>query len=155
MSTKEKILNSIQPVVKFSRSVRIDTEKASLLAESLKNATLPTWDQELQFRGNAVDTVQYYFLLDSINFCFWAPKDQARWEYKKGVNWIRGYYAFSYAIKEAIKENPELLKPEYLREITLEDFSKIFTGRGDLQLLKERHQIIQENSNILQDKFKG
>lgn len=101
------------------------------------------------------ETIQYYFFLDSINFCFWNKKDKARWEFKKGGQWIHGYYAYSYAIKKAFLKDKRLLDAFYLSNISFPEFSKIFQSRGELLLLKERHKIIQENFKILQNKYQG
>jgi len=155
ISIKEKILTSLNPVIKNSFSVRIDRSKISLLAKKLKKYPIPSWDNISQFLGNSEETIQYYFFLDSINFCFWNIQGKERWEVEKDGKWMHGYYAFAYAIKNAFIANKQLFNASYLSGITFDDFSKIFKGRGELLLLKERREIIQENFKILQEKHNG
>ncbi|MEK9134801.1 MAG: queuosine salvage family protein [Patescibacteria group bacterium] len=155
ISIKEKILRSIDPVVKNSSSVRIDNSKITLLAKKLEKYPIPGWDNVLQFLGSPEETVQYYFFLDSINFCFWNTQEKKRWEFEKDDQWLHGYYAFSYAIKKAFLADKKLLDASYLSEITFDEFAKIFESRGELLLLKERHEIIRENFKILQEKYNG
>lgn len=135
--------------------VEVDPIRIPSFANELKNVDLPVWDNELQFLGNMEETAQYYFFLDSINFCFWAEKGKEKWAFKKGDEWLTGYYAYSYAIKKAVETNKDLLNAKYLSKIPLEEFLGIFHGKNELLLLKERHQIIQENFTILLDKYDG
>src|SRR3989344_2916498 len=152
---KKKILDSLKPVVENSVCVSIDQQKVNSLAEKLKDVPLQHWDNTMQLLGNPEETVQYYFFVDSINFCFWHEKGKERWQFQKDGEWINGYYAFSYAIKQAILKDKNLLNATYLSQIPFDAFSGIFTGRGELLLLKERHRIIQENFSIIQEKYDG
>lgn len=155
MKVKGLILQSIKPVVEKSKHVRINQDRMAKLADKLKERPIPPWDNELQYLGTEENTVQYYFFLDSINFCFWAKRGEKRWSYQKNGEWLKGYYAFSFAIKRAIEENPRLLDANYLSEISFDNFSEIFSGKGKLLLLKERYKIIKENFGILAERFKG
>jgi hypothetical protein len=155
ISIKEKILTSLVSVIKNSSSVHIDDLKIPFLAKKLEKRLVPGWDNVLQFLGNIEETTQYYFFLDSINFCFWNVQEKERWEIEKDGKRIHGYYAFSYAIKNALLTDKRLFNASYLSSITFDDFSKIFKGRGELLLLKERHEIIRENFKILKKKYSG
>lgn len=156
MTVKERILRSVWPVVKHSKEVRIDRKALETLAVSIKEQAIPAWNNDLQLLAeNETETVQYYFFVDSVQGCFWARKGEERWRYKKEGDWIKGYYAFAYAIKEAIQKNKKLLNAEYLRTISLKEFGGIFKGENELQILPERHEIIKENFTILQEKYGG
>ena len=102
MKVREKILNSIKPVIGNSKHVKINHNEIKILAQKLLDIPIPPWDNELQFKESPEETAQYYFFLDSINFCFWAKKEKRKWSYLVKEKWLTGYYAYSYAIKEAI-----------------------------------------------------
>lgn len=155
VTIKIKILNSIKPIVKNSKFVQIDRKALVDFAEKIAKKHLPEWNYTLQFKGNLEDTIQYYFFLDSINFCFWAEKGKEKWKYKKEHKLLDGYYAFSYAIRKAIERNSRLLDANYLSKISFKEFSEIFNGKGELKLLKERHKIIRDNFKILSKKYNG
>ena len=74
MIVKNLILNSIKPVLDSGKFVGINQNKITELANKIKGYPLPVWDNSLQFLGDAKQTAQYYFFVDSINFCFWAEK---------------------------------------------------------------------------------
>ena len=68
--TKNKILDSLIPVVSNPRYVRINKDRIREVATNLVQAKLPLWDNNAQFIGTPAETAQYYFFLDSTNFCF-------------------------------------------------------------------------------------
>ena len=155
MTTREQILGSLQSLVASPKHVFIDYEMLKEKAKDFLKAQIPAWDNELQFIGTPEQTAQYYFFLDSINFCFWAPKGESRWAYKVGEEWISGYYAYSRAIKDAFVRDARFFDAAYLSTISEADFRNIFQGKNTLLLVEERMQIIRENFAILKEKFDG
>ncbi|MBX4187122.1 MAG: queuosine salvage family protein [Candidatus Doudnabacteria bacterium] len=155
MSIKDTILNSLKPVLENSKFVGINQDNIIKLAGKIKDYPLPAWDNTLQLSSDPKQTAQYYFFLDSINFCFWAEKGKERWSFLKDGEWLQGYYAYSYAIKKAFEANPNFSMAEFLAKLSFEDFKKIFEGKNQLLLLEERHKIITENFRILAEKFNG
>lgn len=142
-------------MIQNSQNVKINLEKIPSLAKRLKDCVLPPWDNTLQYSGDAEQTALYYFFLDSINFCFWAEKGNERWSFQKDGEWLRGYYAYSYAIKKSFEQNPNYFKTGYIESLSFAEFAKIFEGKNELLLLKERHEIICENFKILNKNFDG
>lgn len=156
MTTKEKILSSLKPVIDKPEFVTINDNRIAAIAHELLNAPVPAWDNNLQLLGTPEETAQYYFFLDSVNFCFWAEKGKKRWEYLVDGEWVGGYYAYSRAIKDAFLRDRRFFDAVYLREISLEDFGAIFkNGRHALLLVQERAEIIRENFGMLGDHFGG
>ncbi len=154
--THKLILESLEPVIASSKFVKIIPTEIKKLAEELKNEPVPPWDNNLQFLGTSAETLQYYFFLDSINFCFWAPKGKERWHHKINGEKVTGYYAFSVAIKDAFLRDKRFFDAAYLAEISETDFRSIFKGGGgELLLQKERWNIIRENFSISKNKFNG
>lgn len=155
MGLKQKILDAIEPMVKNSESVKIQADKIPGFAKKLLSVQTPPWDNELQFLGEPDQTIQYYFLLDSINFCFWQITDKEKWLFPKCNDWISGYYALSYALKQAALNNPRFLKADYLSSISFDEFAEVLKGKGELLLISERHKIVNENFAILKAKYHG
>lgn len=125
MTIKEKILTSLEPVVENSKFVSINKESIAQLAQKLKDQVVPTPD-EFEFKGSPEETVQYIFFLDSIQGCLWQVKGKERWYYQHDGQWIKGYFAFAYAIKKALENNHQLLDADYLSHISFTEFISIF-----------------------------
>lgn len=155
MTTREQIINSLQSLVASPKHVFIDQAVLKEKVKKFLDMKVPSWDNDLQFIGTPEQTVQYYFFLDSINFCFWAPKGEERWAYKVGEEWMSGYYAYSRAIKDAFVKDSRFFDAEYVSTISDEDFRGIFVGKNTLLLIDERLKIIRENFTILKEKFGG
>src|SRR3989304_5496069 len=153
MTIKEKILDSIAPVLKSSSSVGIDESKIPLLAKKLESRPVPRLDEPLQFPGSPEEAAQFLFFLDSSQGCFWGLTNRERWDFRIGKEWVKGYYAFAHAIKKAFLGHERFFDALYLSEIPFDDFSRIFEGKNELLLLKERHEIIRENFRIIKDKY--
>lgn len=149
-------MGSIEGVLAKPEFVTINTERLAEMAAEMKDAAVPPWDNDLQLLGTPEETAQYYFFLDSTNFCFWTTKSRARWEYQVNGEWQKGYYAYSRALKDAYERDPRMFDANYLRAIPEEDFRAIFAqGRNELLLMDERLAIIRENYGILADKYEG
>jgi hypothetical protein len=156
MTTREKIIQSLAPVLDKPKFVTIQTKRLKEVAVEFLKAEVPLWNNDLHLLGTPQETAQYYFFLDSINFCFWGLKNQARWEYQINGEWVGGYYAYCRAIKDAFLRDQRFFDADYLSEISKKDFELIFSGgRNNLLLIDERHKIIQENFRILRDSFNG
>lgn len=155
MTVKDKILNSIQPVIGHSKHVSINSQAAEALARKIKDTDIPRWNNELQLLSSEEETVQYYFFVDSTQGCSWPLRGKEQWFFKKGNDWIKGYYAVAYAIKQAIIGDKKYLDAGYLNEISFKDFSEIFNGKGELQLMPERHEALKQNFGILKKKYGG
>lgn len=155
MTVKEKILKSLEPVLKAGVFVTIDESKIPILAKKLENIPIPDLDEPLQFSGNSEEIAQYLFFLDSSQGCLWQMRGKERWYFKINGQWQKGYYAFAYAIKKAFLADRRFYDASYLSEISFEDFSKIFDGKNELLLMAERCKNIRENFKILKDKYGG
>jgi len=155
MTTKEKVLDSIKPVLKDSVFVSVNKARVAVFAEKLESQEVPVWENGVDIGGTREGIMHHYFFLDSINFCFWAPKGKKRWSYYKDGEWLTGYFAFGYAIKHAFESDTRFFDSSYLAQISFKDFSHIFEGKNELLLMPERHQIIQENFSILNEKYGG
>ncbi len=155
-TTRQKIIDSLQPILRSDQFVRIVPAGIEKLGIEMVMSLIPPWNNTFQLLGTPEETIQYYFFVDSINCCFWAPKGQERWSYKVGDELISGYYAFSAAIKDAFIKDKRFFDARYLADIPRQDFIEIFSGgKNELLLLEERWKIIKENFSILRDKFGG
>jgi hypothetical protein len=115
----------------------------------------PPWDSFHHFRGTPEETIAYLFVLDTLNFCFWPPLGKPRWEIEYKSQWFSGYYALSVSLKKAIGSDIPITKTDFLANITLEDLKRVLRGKGELQLLKERVEVLRELGQVLLDEYQG
>lgn len=151
----EKILKSTKEVVQQSKKVKIQTQKLKKLARYLKNKKIPTWKKKYHFLDKEKETLQYLFVLSSLNFCFFSEKKQKKWRVKFNNKKISGYFALAFALKKAIIKNSLLLKAKFLASISQNVLQKLLGGEGEIPLLAKRQEILNELGKVLLKNFGG
>ncbi|GIY01518.1 queuosine salvage protein [Caerostris extrusa] len=135
-------------------------EKATdLILECIQKETfsLSSWWKENELipqDPTLTSTLDWIFLLDTLNFSFWADKGKAYKVTFEGKTHT-GYWSLCAAVKRAIKEGYNIISPVYYSTISLVTLAHIFrsdTGT-EIPLFKERHKILIETGKCLIEKF--
>ncbi len=113
------------------------------------------WDARYHFYDGSERTVNWLLLLDALNFCFWAEKDQPRWTIDYQGETLNGYWAEAAALKRAVADDLPLWDAEYLSTISHETVAHIFRGTQTIPLLEQRVENVREVGNILLERFDG
>ncbi len=150
-TTAEVLLNS--------RLVRINFDKLQEVANLVKRKFEKREVLTAEQFGSDDPTPQLIFVLDAINFCFWAKKGQEKWtvEYPKGNFISSGWFALVASIQRAQEEGTPILDADYLKNLRLSETKYIFRSANDrpIPLLKERVRILNEIGAILAEKYQG
>ncbi|MDW8031538.1 MAG: queuosine salvage family protein [Candidatus Bipolaricaulota bacterium] len=144
----KEVLESAQWVVEHAEHVVIDTDALGCRARELARQPLSVaWDG-LHFRDGTARTVQYLFVLDCVNFCFWP---EPRWRYR-GHD---GYIALATALKDTVEREARILNAAFLAQMDRAQLREILDGENEIPLLDERAQILREAGTVLQEKYNG
>ena len=148
------VLKTTAFVVKHARYVKLDhaaiADAADALAE--KRVEPPAWNYEYHFFDGAERTVNYLFLLDALNFCFWGkPKWGITYNGKK----LDGYWALATALKRAIGKHSHLADAEFWVHISPQELAKILRGNTTIPLIPERWRNVRELGAILCEHWGG
>jgi hypothetical protein len=146
-----EVLDAARFVVERSKRVHIHEPAVSSFCETLVRGdfTAPPWDHEIHFFDGAEATVNYLFVLDTLNFCFWPPPGRLKWEIDHGEGTLSGYGALAASLTRAVQSGTPLLDAGYLSRIDLASLRQILGGRGVLQLLPERVKGLNELGAVL------
>jgi len=152
-----EVLRTAKRVAAKSRHVQIDNDALARFCRNLlKQAiNIPPWDRRYHFPGNKDDTVSYLLVLDSLNFCFWPSSGKAKWNIDYGPEQLSGYYALAASLKKAFQAGIPMGKADYLSALTLDQLTRMLGGRGDLQLMERRLEILHELGQVLLSDFGG
>lgn len=144
----KEVLESAQWVVEHAEHVVIDTDTLGRCAHELAQQPLNiVWDG-WHFRDGTARTVQYLFVLDCLNFCFWP---EPRWRYR-GHD---GYVALAMALKDAVMRGDRILDAAFLAQMDSVQLREILDGENEIPLLEERVKILREAGTVLQEKYDG
>ncbi|XP_073986152.1 queuosine 5'-phosphate N-glycosylase/hydrolase [Rhodnius prolixus] len=103
------------------------------------------------------DAVNWIFLLDALNFCFWTKRDDEKFSVELKGKIYTGYFALCAALHKALSNGATLLNPKSFKNLRLEDVRKIFIGLNskEIPLLNERLQCLHEIGEVLEQKYDG
>lgn len=165
ISTRDplKILSSTKRVIENSEYVHFNLDKISEVSELVKNQIAEGVSGEEAavggFTGNYNNDVQLAFIRDVVNFCFWAEKDQPKWqiEWPKGETVAGGAYCLNACFKRALAEKIPILEAEYLAKMKMSEAQNFFRSSNDAEipLVKKRLENLNETGRILQKRFHG
>jgi hypothetical protein len=151
-------------VLETTRIVREKSRFVSINAKALEHFSgdllrepihLPGWDSHYHYSGKPEELVAYLLVLDTLNFCFWPLEEQSRWEIEYKTTRLSGYYALAAALKMAFEKGVPLNDATYLTTLTIVQLKEILGGQGELQLLPERTQNLNELGRVLSADYSG
>ncbi len=153
----EEVLTRARHVAEMSGQVSIDREAVVHFSRKmLEDGTkVPSWNPLYHLCDSSEQMVSYLLVLDSLNFCFWPAPGMKAWEIEYQSRRPSGYYALAAALKRAIESGVPITRAEYLAGLSPGKLKQILTGRGELQLLGERVQILNELGLFLVEKYGG
>ena len=173
------VLKTTAYVVEHARVVKINQDAVARAADALaeKRVEPPAWNYEWHYHDGTERTVNYLFLLDALNFCFWG---RPRWKIEYPISVIAsrqaakqspesvgiasaqktrlamtqhldGYWALAASLKRAIEKNPEFAEAEFLARITPQELADVFAGVGTIPLFTERWRNARELGTTLKN----
>ncbi|MDQ2903979.1 MAG: queuosine salvage family protein [Chloroflexota bacterium] len=156
------ILSSTRQVVEQGEHAWINRDRLSRLslqwAQQAGESTTPgvsVWDERYHFNDGTERTINWLLVLDAVNFCFWAEKDQPRWSIEYKGETLNGYWAEAAALTRAVEEGKPLWDATYLSTMSAEDLAHIFRGTRRMPLFEERLHNIQQVGSVLLARFGG
>jgi len=154
---KNPVFESTRFLIEDPKYVTINQEKIERVSEKFASQGLkiPSWDYDIFPEKNDESTIDFFMLLNTINFAFrdFDTKKKYTINYK-GNEW-RGSQGMIGALKRAIEEGYPLLEGDYLKDVTKEEAAHIFRGNFEIPMLGERVNIFREVGEVLCDKYDG
>ncbi|VDK33346.1 unnamed protein product [Taenia asiatica] len=144
--------------------VKINEEAIPSLAKKLyadlKNGIFgDSWDaHDMHPKAETPSTVNWIFLIDSLNFSFWTDEDIPKYVVTFKGQPYTGYMALCAAVNRALEEGINLLDPKVFSTLTLESCRSIFRAddaKVEIPLLEARLQIMHDHAATLLHDFDG
>ena len=97
------------------------------------------------------ELLEWTFLLDTLNFCFWSDKSVLFTCSHAGVKWT-GYRSLCAALVRAVEEGTPIYKPSCYGNISEEQFRLLFRSETgvELPLIGQRWANLQEAARVLE-----
>ena len=152
-----EVLETAKKVAAESRQVQIDGQALVRFSKNLveNGINLPPWETLYHFYDGGEKTVFYLLVLDTLNFCFWPAPEAMKWEIEYKSRRLSGYYALAVSLKQALESGTPIDQAEFLAELSLNGLRDILGGQGELQLLNQRVQNLNELGMALLEEYHG
>lgn len=127
-----------------SSHVTIDHSGIEKVVETVKTSIPKVeWDFEgIHYFDDGPLTVQYLFVLDTLNFCFWPDKDL-------------NYDDLASGLKEALQNDKSVFDADRLQKYTGPELRKLLKWPRPLPLEDERVRLLREVGLELEKNFEG
>jgi hypothetical protein len=152
-----EVLETAKKVGEVSLQVQIDGQALVRFSKRLveNGVNLPPWENLYHFYDGGEKTVCYLLVLDTLNFCFWPAPGEVKWEIEYNSGKLSGYYALAVSLKQALDSGIPITRAEYMAELSLSELKELLGGRGELQLLNQRIQNLNELGKVLLEEYHG
>jgi hypothetical protein len=159
------VLTSTRAVVEQGEYVWTNLDSIEALStqwayteEPLAPREAQLWDHRYHFHDGTERTVNWLLVLDALNFCFWAEKDEARWSIDYQGEQLNGYWAEAAALKRAVEGGVPLWDAKYLSTISSDAVAHIFRSLPTypaIPLVEQRLRNLQEVGRVLLEQYHG
>ncbi|KAL0343508.1 UNVERIFIED_CONTAM: Queuosine salvage protein [Sesamum angustifolium] len=131
-------------VASHSSHVTVDSSGVETVAERMKDSIPKVeWDFEgIHYFDDGPLTVQYLFVLDALNFCFWPDKEMT-------------YDHLAAGLKEALQNDKSAFDADRLQKYTGPELRKLLKWPRPLPLEEERVRLMHEVGFELERSFDG
>ncbi len=152
-----EVLETARFISEKSRLVWIDKQALTRFAQKLleDEIKVPSWDPLYHFCDGTRETVSYFLVVDSLNFCFWPSPGQARWEIEYNSKKLSGYYAMAASLTKAVESGIPITSSACLADLSSVELTDILGGKGELQLMESRVRILNELGQVLLQEYDG
>lgn len=155
------VLGSTKKVLEGAQFVSLKEENVAQFAELIRKRFQQGLDSEVGYSttGNLDDDLQLVFIEDAVNFCFWAGKNEPKWQVtdKNGSLTTGGWFGLKACFDRGLLNGTRILDAQYISSISSGDGADFFRGTDGVQipLLQERLNNLREAGKVLTEKFDG
>jgi hypothetical protein len=150
------VLETTNVVVDNSSLVKISTESIKRLVESVKPENLEISELNLFAYNWPLETaLKLIMVFNSINYCFWAKKDEPKWTVKIGNKQLDGAIALFRCLEEEVKRNSDILSGDELADLSADHLNNILRGNVVIPLFNERLECLREMGKMTESKFRN
>ncbi|XP_008800649.1 queuosine salvage protein-like isoform X2 [Phoenix dactylifera] len=131
-------------VVTRASHVKVDSSELEKVVDNIQGSIPKVeWNFEgIHYFDNGPLTVQYLFVLDALNFCFWPDKDLS-------------YDHLALGLKAALQNDKSALDADRLQSYTGPELRELLKWPRPLPLEEERVRLLHEVGLELERSFKG
>lgn len=158
------VLESSRFISANAEHVQVNQQAAQQVAEKLlpqflASCQLPDQETTPTFEPPGLspsEILEWTFLLDTLNFCFWSDEATLFTSSHAGKQWT-GYWSLCAALLKAVEDGMPIYRPSCYGSISTKQMQQIFRSEThvELPLLSSRRKNLIEAAQVLNKEFNG
>lgn len=146
----DDIVTGAEYVMDRARSVSIDESALVALADAVERRLergIDTIETAFGTTGNLAHDVNIVFFETVVNFCFWADKNEDKWEVERDGVRLGGWYSLAACFERAISNGVPVYDAAYMANLTPGEAERLFAGipgGAEIPLLDRRVKNLNE-----------
>eukprot|EP01102_Stenamoeba_stenopodia_P003587 TRINITY_DN13772_c0_g1_i1.p1 TRINITY_DN13772_c0_g1~~TRINITY_DN13772_c0_g1_i1.p1 ORF type:complete len:343 (+),score=60.01 TRINITY_DN13772_c0_g1_i1:28-1029(+) len=162
--THARVIESAEFIANNATHVSIPKDSIRNAAQQLvemmkqKQYSSACWKQnELTPSVADENSLNWIFIIDTLNFCFWAKTPEELFAVTYKGKRYTGYWSLCACINRALDEGVALTDANFLANLQRETIEHIFRSDNGqaVPLLEKRLSVLREAGQVLQSKFQG
>ncbi len=150
------VLETTKFVVENSRLVKISKSQIEKLTSTINSNDLATTESGwTHYQCSYDELVKLLYIFNSVNFCYWAGKNEPKWTVEFGEEKIDGSMALFRCIEEEAKKNPRFTEAKVLASLSEDEWKRVIKGNVEIPLFKKRLECLRELGRVLDSDFGG
>jgi len=113
------------------------------------------WHHPCHPSGGGGETVQWIFVLDVLNHCFWPDRHEEVWSVEYRGHSHSGYWGLAASLRRALDEGVPICDAEFLLQMDRQSMEHLFRGKGSIPMLEARLGNLREAGEVLLHCWKG
>lgn len=113
------------------------------------------WSHPCHPSGGGENNLQWLFVLDVLNHCFWADKGSTTWSVEYGGESHSGYWGLAACLMRAVYDKIPITDAAFLAGMNERDAEHLFRGQGCIPLRDERLCNLREAGRVLLERWNG
>ncbi|HOO76827.1 MAG TPA: queuosine salvage family protein [bacterium] len=153
-SGKEEIIRSLRPVVSDFKFVAVNDKVLDEFCSRIrpKHIPHPDWNAPVIYGGLDETGIDYFLVMNSINFCFWGDP---KWTVEYRGRSYDGAFGMFAALTRALEEGHPIYDGAYLAKLSKTDLAHILRGNVPIPLLEPRLGILRDIGRGLAGRWGG
>lgn len=148
------VLSTTKFVVDRSKDVKIDLEAIYSFVDGIQREEMQISEINLSGKRWGFETTsQIIFIFNTINYCYWAGKNEEKWKVKIDGEELDGAIALYRCLEKETDNNPDFLTGSYLANLTASNLKAILAGNVMIPLFDQRLKCLHQAGKILEKQF--
>lgn len=148
------VLETTKYVVDNSKLVKISTQSIYKMVQAVKPEDLEISELNLfSYKWPWETSLQLILVFNTINFCFWAKKDEPKWTIEFNGKKLDGAVALFRCLEKEVKRNSDIFSGDELADLSTEHLRIILSGNTVIPLFDERLECLREVGSVVERNF--